>query len=286
MTLHAEQMSEEEYNELPGLRSTALKYKIRYGNRAFFQKYESGLFGQHDEKDECRFGNVFHGALIEQKKDWIVWDGGRRASKDWEAFKLYANAVGKFILLPKEEEKLAIMLDSVANNKDAMDLLSRTVRKEQVIQFEYKGMPCKIRLDMWLDDDGQVDAKTSQDASEEGFFFKGIDRFRYDIQSEFYKLGVQYYLETDRDLPFSFIVVENKEPYRCAVHKIHYTVAELAREKMFTAMDDLVECYDSGIWREPLAEDEDGERVIQCYSPSLYWLEKNGATFDDGSYAN
>jgi len=281
VTLLSENMTEEEYNKLPGLRSTALKYKIRWGNRAFFQKYESGLFGEQVETDTLSFGKVFHEVLIEQKKSFEVWEGGVRSGKHWEAFKTMCQIRGKKIITPKEHDELAIMLDSVSHNKEAMELLARTVRKEQVIQFDYKGMPCKIKLDMWLDDDGQTDVKTSQDASEEGFFFKGIDRFRYDIQSEFYKLGVQYYLETEMDLPFSFIVVENKEPYRCAVHYIHRNVAELARDKMFTALDDLVECRETGHWREPLSEDENGDRVTLCYSPSMYWLEKNGAIFDE-----
>lgn len=281
MTLLSENMTEEEYNKLPGIRSTALKYEIKWGPRAYNQKQNLRLFDEQGQTDTLRFGSIFHEVLIEGKQNWVVWEGGTRSGRHWEAFKTMCEIRGKSILLPKEHIELSIMLDSVAHNKEAMNLLKRTVRKEQVIQFEYRGMPCKIRLDMWQDDNGQTDVKSTQNASCEGFFFKGIDAFRYDIQSEFYKLGVQYYLEDNRDLPFHFIVVENKEPYRCAVHHIHPDVAELARIRMFKGLDEIAECEASGYWPEPLAEDENGKPITQMYSPSMYWYEKNGANFDE-----
>lgn len=281
MTLPPESMSEEEYNLLPGIRSTALKYKNKWGSRAYNQKQNLKLFGEQKETDPLRFGNILHEVLIEDRRNWDVWEGGVRNGKHWDAFKEMCEIRGKSILLPKEHQELSLMIDSVSSNKEAMKLLERTVRKEQVIQFDYRGMPCKVKLDLWLDDNGQADIKSSQNASCEGFFFKGITKFGYDIQSEFYKLGVQYYLEDDSDLPFHFIVVENKEPYRCAVHQIHPEVAALARSKMFKALDEIAECEESGHWPEPLAEDEDGKPITHMYSPSMYWYENNGATFDD-----
>jgi len=279
--LSDESMSEEEYNELPGLRSTALKYFMQWGPRAYHQKYVLNVFEPDKENDCLRFGKILHELVIEGKRDWEVWEGGRRAGAEWNGFKEGCEAEGKLILLPKEERILELMLDSVMVNEQAVNLLNRTVRREQVVQFKYKGLACKCRFDMWLDNDGIADPKSCRDPTAEGFFFKGVDQFSYHIQAEFYKMGAQNYLESDRPIPFHFIAIENKEPYRCAVHTIHYQVRDSMRDLMYAALDELVECYERDEWREPLSKTRAGVSITQEYSPNMFWYAKKGINIEE-----
>ncbi len=276
MNLPDQQMTEEEYNKLPGIRSTWIKYFMEYGPRAYYQKYILKEFGEEKETDTLRFGKIVHEVLIEGKRNWRTWTGKVRNGHVWEGFKAECEQDGVMIMLPKEAKKLELMIKSVQNNPEAMDLLSQTVLREQAIQFEYGGMQCKTKLDLWLNNSGIVDAKSSLDPTEEGFFYKGIEKFKYRHQACFYELGAQCYLETDAPLDFRFIAIENKEPFRCAVHKMNDIVREASRAQLFEKMNELARCYETDEWREPLAQDEEGNPIVHEWVPSLYWMEKNG----------
>lgn len=271
MTLLTEQMSEEEYNKLPGIRSTALKYFIRYGARAFYQKYIACDFGPDEDKPAFQLGRLFHALVIENKQLWAKpWNGYKRGN-EYKAYKADCEAEGLESISVDDERKLLLMRKSLLSNPVAVDLLERTVRREQTIQFEYAEQDCKVRLDMWLDSDAIVDLKTTRNASKEKFFYQGVNEFGYHYSAAFYELAVQSYLETDRNIPYLYIAVENQEPFRCAIHSMEDTVREVGRRDVRQALQDIAKCHQSGEWPEPLASE------IQTYVPGLKWLADNDA---------
>lgn len=270
MTLLSENMSEEEYNLLPGIRSTALKYFIKYGARAFWRKYISNEFEPQEETKPLRLGKILHELVIEGKRNWLPWEEGNRSGKNWEAFKYMCEVRGKSIMTPKEERDILRMAASVESNPLAMRLMKETARSEQVIQFEYSGLECKVRIDQWLTNDGFLDTKSTATIEEEEFFKYGIDKFGYADSAAFYEMGIQSHIETDQNLPFWFIAIENKEPFRCVVHDLHEVVFDAARDRVRNALDELVKCYQQDEWQEPLAN-----KVYQ-YAPTVWWMERNG----------
>lgn len=271
MTLLSENMTEEEYNKLPGLRSTALKYKLKYGDRAYYQKHEECEFGPEVEKDHLRIGDFFHAWIIEGREIWAEPYSGNKRKKEYQIYKRECAESGLHQISEDELFNLKLMKKSFESNPVAMDLLERSVRREQTILFDYAGIDCKVRLDMWLDSDAIVDLKTCRNASPEKFFYQGINDFGYHYSAAFYELAVQSYLETDRDIPYLFIAVENCEPFRCAIHTLHDDVMDVARRDVRQAIRDIARCRETGEWTEPLA------RQIQTHVPSMKWLADNDA---------
>lgn len=271
MTLPDQQMSEEEYNKLPGIRSTALKYYLKYGARAYWQKYEACEFEPETDKDHLRIGDLFHAWIIEGREIWAEPYCGNKRKKEYQEYKRACAEAGLHQITEEELFRLKLMRKSFESNPDAMDRLERTVRREQTILFEYEGLNCKLRLDMWLDNDEFSDIKTCRNATPEKFFFQGINEFGYHRSTAFYELGVQDYLETDRDIPCTYIAVENTEPFRCVVHELHEDVIAVARRDVRQALKDIAKCRESGEWPDPLAEQ------IQTYVPGMKWLADNDA---------
>jgi len=271
VTLPPETMSEEEYNLLPGIRSTALKYFIRYGARAYYQKYVLNQFEPDTDKPAFQIGRLFHAWVIEGKQLWAEPYEGNKRLKAYQEYKAECEAEGLEPVGDSDIRKLTLMKQSFESNPLAVALLEQTVRSEQTIQFEYMGLDCKIRLDMWLESDAICDLKTTRNAAPEKFFYQGVNEYGYHHSAAFYELGVQDYLETDADIPFLYIAVENQEPYRCAVHKISDDVREVGRRDVRKALEDIAKCHESNVWPEPLAAD------IQEYTPGMKWLSDNDA---------
>lgn len=271
MILPDQQMSEEEYNKLPGIRSTALKYYLKYGARAYFQKYEACEFAPETDKPAFQIGRLFHACILEDLKLWADPFDGDKRTKAYKEYKAECELEGLEPIGAEDDRKLKLMRKSFEANPVAMDLLERAVRREQTLTFDYAGLDCKVRLDMWLDSDAIVDLKTCRNASSEKFFYQGINDFGYHYSAAFYEMAVQSYLETDRDIPYLFIAVENCEPFRCAIHTMHDDVMNVARRDVRQALKDIAKCRESGEWPEPLAEQ------IQTYVPGMKWLADNDA---------
>lgn len=271
MTLLSENMTEEEYNKLPGIRSTALKYFIKYGARAYHQKFNLKQFEPDTDKPAFQIGRLFHAWVIEGRKLWAEpWTGYRRGN-DYKEYKAECEAENLEVITETDLRKLTLMKQSFESNPLSVSLLEQTVRREQTIQFDYAGLDCKVRLDMWLESDAIVDLKTTRNAAPEKFFYQGVNEFGYHHSAGFYELGVQDYLETDQNIPYLYIAVENQEPYRCAVHKMNEDVREVGRRDVRAALEDIAKCQEENKWPEPLAAD------VQEYTPGMKWLSDNDA---------
>jgi len=271
MNLPDQQMSEEEYNKLPGIRSTALKYYLKYGARAYWQKYELGLFREANDTDAMRIGRLLHAWILEDRKTWAEPYVGNKRNGEYQDYKRECAEAGLELISEDELDDLTLMRESFFSNNDAVRLLGETVQVERALLFEYAGVECKARLDMWLESDAVVDLKTTKDPTPEKFFYQATNERGWHYSQAHYELAVQSYLETDRDIPYQFIAVENKPPFRCVVHELHEDVIAVARRDVRQALKDIAECRESGEWTEPLAEQ------IQTYVPSMKWLADNDA---------
>ena len=271
MTLLSENMTEEEYNKLPGIRSTELKYKIKYGSWAYWQKYILKSFEEEADKPAFQIGRLFHAWIIEGKKLWADPFEGNKRTKAYQEYKAECELEGLEPVGESDIRKLKLMKRSFESNPLAVALLEQTVRREQTIQFDYAGLDCKVRLDMWLESDAIVDLKTTRNAAPEKFFYQGINDFGYHHSAAFYELGVQSYLETTENIPYLFIAVENQEPFRCVVHKMNNDVREVGRRDVHAALEDIAKCKQENNWPEPLAAD------VQEYTPGMKWLSDNDA---------
>lgn len=195
-------------------------------------------------------GTAAHAAVLEPTRfalDYVVWDGGRRAGKDWDAFVAVAGT--KKILTVKDYEAVLCMQTSVRANRYAAMYLE-TGAPEVTMEWadDVTGYDCKGRAD-WITRDGKADVvlglKTAKDCRQIPFGNQAA-RLGYHLQWAFYFDGWQTIHGTAPRMVE--IVVENVEPFDCAVYVIGDEVLEAGRLEYRRLMDLLTECETSGQW--------------------------------------
>jgi hypothetical protein len=115
--------------------------------------------------------------------------------------------------------------------KDWLGDYQREVTKE----WEYRGLPCKGRLDL-LSPDGShvVDIKTTADAYPAAFARSSVN-YGYDFQGAFYSLPTAATRVT-------FIAIEKEPPFATGVYTMSPAFLALGRQKVDRAIDILQAC--------------------------------------------
>ena len=252
---HLIEESNEEYNEKRSeyTASTAVK-KLVKESAADLKEAED------NPDDEVKLayilGNAVHCMLLEgiKKYDEMFVIGGPKNEKGEEfglksdAFKEErkdVNFEGKE-LITKGLHKIAMkMRRSCLNHPYIKDILSEGV-PERVIRTDFMGMPCQVRYD-WLSPVwGIPDLKTCRDI----FQFKRDARYKFGYyhQGGFYQ-SIAHSVAPEFDyMPFSFIVVASKAPYKCGVVRMPEEEISYYRDGVVDAMIYLKECRDTGVY--------------------------------------
>lgn len=182
------------------------------------------------EDDGFNFGTAAHCAILEPeefKKQYVLYEG-RRAGKDWEAFKA-ANA-GKVIFNQGERDRVLGVQKSLERFPDFPVMAAiRSGESEKSIFWvnEETGAPCRIRLDS-INRFAIFDLKTIDDARPFNIASQ-IMRMDYDLQAYMYVDGVEAF--TGTRLPFNFIFAEDKPPHAVWLYCAGQTLLESGREK-------------------------------------------------------
>lgn len=163
-----------------------------------YLKYGSGT------SQALEFGRAFHLCILEPDKftKEVVLYQGRRAGKDWTAFK--ESKKNYLILNQTEFDSLRYMRDSIISNEIARDLIDNC-KKEVPMVWEDSdtGVLCKGKAD-GVADDYLLDLKTTREPNLINFKRSAM-KYGYDRQSAFYLDGFQ-----KKD--FWFICIEKEAP--------------------------------------------------------------------------
>ena len=206
-------MTYEEYAALPGTNATSIKACVT--SMLHMRQVMTGK--SKDETPALRWGRLVHKAVLEPETYGVtvsVWEGGRRAGKDWTAF--VDEAGGKeWIVKADENATLLEMIAAVHGNTDAHRLIATSEHEKTVL---WEGG--KARLDM----DGDVwfaDLKTTAriDGFGRQFFNLG-----YDIQFGWYAHGV------GAERAYA-IVLESAAPFDCVVYRIPDHIIDRGKEQ-------------------------------------------------------
>lgn len=217
--------------------------------------YRHNLLEQRADTDAMRMGRAVHLAVLEPERfgaECVLWSGGRRAGKEWEAFQ--AHHAGRNILKPDEfDECLAIQKAARADataakylegGKGEVSMMwTRTV--EAVGGLPGYSVPCKGRVDFLSDLGCIVDMKTTRDASP-GAFARQCWNLGYHAQAAFYADG--HRTITGKPTPFVVVAVESAAPYAVQVYRVPEDVLEAGREHYRTLLDRLQMCRTESRW--------------------------------------
>lgn len=204
----------------------------------------------NEETDAMRLGTLFHMATLEPAKyaDSVAcWDGGRRAGKDWAAFKESAESEGRSVVTADERDQLAAWANAARRHETADKLLwSREGPAEvgYVWDDAATGLRCKCKLDKVTPGLVISDIKTSRDPDLHDFG-RAMVRYGYDMQAAMYLDGYRA-CTGDTEAAFVFVVVGKSAPYEVIVCRPTEGVLNVGRERYREVLRRLRKFYETG----------------------------------------
>lgn len=177
-------------------------------------------------------------------EDVLTSNGQRRGNKykAWEEDHL---ARGVAICGDAEIEKAELMIESLKGSRLAMELLEATTATQRSIFWETDGgHKVKIRAD---GDNGRVPYDLKTTSSDFNGFPKKAWELGYADQAALYLDGfVAMGLLDEPEVEFKFVVVQSVVPYRTKVLVFPQSVVDVARARVYNALDDMREAEESG----------------------------------------
>ena len=214
--------------------------------------------------DHFDFGTLGHMICFEPGRvstDVAIWDGGRRAGKEWSDFK--DNNEGKLVV---KKETFADAMAALMPLIGLQEFRDHTASgsAEVAVFGEYKGLQLRGQVD-WLSTSipSHWDLKTSRDIRPEPFgrqFFS----LHYDLKMAFYR---ELLRQNGLDIVEHCIAaIRNKSPWDAVLYKIPEEVLDRGWEQMQTLMDAIIECAAVDMWPGAGLGNAWGDLVIPYYA--------------------
>lgn len=247
--------------------------------------YRHGLLEPRADTAALLNGRANHVAVFEPQRFAglvSVWEGGRRQSKTWDAFRA-ANA-GKDILTKAEYDQLIAMQRAVRQHPVASHYLQGG-KPEVSVLWTHKApaigalpgyaIQCKSRLD-YLAPKWILDLKTCRDASPKAFGRAALN-LGYHAQAAYYVDAVE--AVTGERLPYVIIAAELAPPCVVQVYRLPEHVLDAGRDEYRSLLFRLNECRATDQWGGYAAAELDLE--LPQWSGVVIPEETNGGSDDE-----
>ncbi len=192
-------------------------------------------------------GTAAHIATLEPERfafEFAVFEGSRRAGKEWEAFE--AMNADRTILKKSEYEEAFAIRDAIRADAVASSYLSNGHHEVTLVWIDDEtGLKLKGRVDWLRNDNVIVDLKTTRDAVP-FFFSRDVARLAYHVQAAMYLDG----LEKITGKPARYVVpaVESSAPYDVVTFDVPEPVIGVGRDEYKRLLKILIECRETGRW--------------------------------------
>jgi hypothetical protein len=232
----------EQYVDMPDLHATALKDMLTSP-----RLYKARRERPKQDNDTLRRGRATHTAVLEPRRflaDYVLWEGKRRAGKEWEALK--ERAGDKTILTVEQYETANKIADAIHEHAIAGPLLAeRTARRELTLRWRHArtGLRCKARVDLL--GSALVDVKTTRNPDPRKFA-ADCARYGYALQMAFYADGVASVLGTMP--PVKIIAAQSVEPFDVVVFALDEQTQRIGSEQVEKAIDLVAACIAANDW--------------------------------------
>lgn len=235
-----EKLPFEKYRELPGEHSSALRRALISPLEYYWHKKN-----EREDTDTLRIGRAVHTATLEPLqflREYVLWEYGRRAGKDWEKFE--TEHAGKTILKPEQYDPVTAMAEAIRAHPEAGPLVSGAGRNELSLQWRHKsGALCKARIDRLCS--ALIDIKTASDITPYGFS-AAANKYGYFAQLAFYADGAK--AAGLGVFPVKIVAVQKKAPHDVCVFDIGDDELAVGREQYERAIGIIAECKKTGVW--------------------------------------
>lgn len=213
--------------------------------------YRHGLMEQDEQTDALKVGRAGHVATFEPErflKQWVKWDGGRRAGKDWERFRGEHEPFGREILTEAEFDLCVAVQKSVRNSAMAAPYLTGG-QGEVTLLWTYRVGPIgalpgysfemKSRIDFLAKIGAITDLKIVRSAEPQAFGRACVE-YRWHSRAACYVDA--YKALTGKTLPYIVVAVEKKPPHITQVYRIPEHVLQFGRDDYRGMLDRLHLC--------------------------------------------
>ena len=251
-------MPASEYDRAIGMRSTLLKKML--DSPAHF--HQAQMHPDPIDSPAMIFGRLMHCMALtphEFSSEFYVFNGPRRAGKDWEAAKLAAG--GKTIIKPSDLE-LATMIGNAVRDSDQVrrspygDLIKFDPEVSGFWSDQETEIPCKYRMD--LTNAAQVgkvpgstvviaDIKTTVSARPDKFQRQAYS-LGYHVSAAHYVAGLREYFREPVSPRFVIIAVEKDPPHVVQVFEMSAGLLHLGEHQRRTALNLLRQCVATNHW--------------------------------------
>jgi len=233
-------LNHQTYSQLPGINWSTLRAAAKSAAH-----YQHRLSHPVEETPAMRFGRAVHTAVFEPDRfplEYVVYQGGRRAGNEWEAFaEIHA---AQTIIKAEEYETALAIRDAVRTHPVARKLL-RSGKAEQTITWtdEETGLACKGRLD-WLGRKAALDLKTTGDI-EARTFGRLAAKMLYHCQLAFYDAGLR---ANKLQRSWKIIAVEAEPPHDVAVFDVDEDALYAGEEQVREMLRLVADCRKTKRW--------------------------------------
>lgn len=247
-------MTNKEYHSLNTHISKSGLDEIAQSPAHYYDKYVLG--NKSEQTPAMALGSAFHSFVLEIDKfvnEFAIsekFDKRTKAGQQEAAQFAMAN-LDKTIIDASDYELIQNMTTSLYKHPIASELLSKEALQSAIIEqsflFSIRGVNCKIRPDVYSqNEDLLIDLKTTGDASPDGFG-KSAFNFRYHVQAAFYLDGFAK-VTGKRPKGFVFVAIEKTAPFHVGVYYITESDIELGRETYLKDLKTYADCIKSGKW--------------------------------------
>jgi hypothetical protein len=217
--------------------------------------YRQNQLTPRADTDALKRGRCTHLAVFEPEvfaSTCVVWDGGARRGKDWDAFR--RKHAASEILTEKEHGQCVAIAAAVRADAAAAKYLAGGKSEATVLwthtapdvgHLKGYSLDCKSRIDFVATCGALVDLKTTRDASPDGFG-RECWRLGYHAQAAFYSDA--FAAATGSRLPYVLVAVEAEAPYAVTVYRVPEVVIEAGREHYRALLDRLWICRSENRW--------------------------------------
>jgi len=274
----AENLSEEEYHaDKTAVNSSSLKEMIR-SPAAYYDAYVNGK----KPTKAMKFGTLAHMAILEGDKfrsRYVVepvfqgmTQNGIMSERSKVALQKKAEwyqslPQGTTVVTKEELDMLLRMIDSMVNNKDAFEILSKgKAEAKGYFVDEETGLKCRFMADfISFNLNALVDIKTTTDCKWEKFR-SSVEELRYDVQMAMYEQGVKAITGKSSDHRL-WLTIETVRNFECRVHEVDPMYDETGLYEYRYCMKRLSDCIKENKFPQ-------GQVLIEYGQPSFWFKQE------------
>lgn len=271
----------DEYERLPRVNWSTLKWLDTSPAH-----YQQALLEPYKDTDPKKLGRACHLAVFEPdmfKASCVVWDGDRRAGKEWNAF---VDRHPDDEILTKHQYETALAVGrAVRASAQAIPYISGGQGEVTVLwehteparlpeQFAGFKVQCKSRIDFVSEADALVDLKTVNrvgGAAPRSFGFT-CDNMKYCTQAAFYRRAYQQV--TGKLLPYFIVAAETMAPYAVQVYRLKEEDLDAGETHFRQLLEQLNGCRTRNFWPSYATE------VLPLELPAS-WSDDDGSLVEE-----